>query len=134
MRRNKIKSKKIVESNKKNKILKDIDTIEEVKTASDKKRTRVTAQKILKKYKNMKRPKKTYLVNEEDIETIDYSKPQEELFSGESILNAANKVFNFDQFKKEQEKLLKKDKKGKQITAQNILKKYKNMKKPKKHF
>ena len=56
----------------------------------------------------MKRSKKTYLVNEEDIETIDYSKPQEELFSGESILNAANKVFNFDQFKKEQEKLLKK--------------------------
>ena len=46
LRRNKIKSKKIVESNKKNKILKDIDTIEEVKTASDKKRTRVTAQKI----------------------------------------------------------------------------------------
>ena len=82
----------------------------------------------------MKRPKKTYLVNEEDIETIDYSEPQEELFAGESILNAANKVFNFDQFKKEQEKLLKKDKKGKQITAQNILNKYKNMKKPKKHF
>ena len=56
----------------------------------------------------MKRPKKTYLVNEEDIETIDYSKPQEDLFAGESIFNAANKVFNFDQFKKEQEKLLKK--------------------------
>ena len=41
---------------------------------------------------------------------------------------------DFEQFKKEQEKLLKKGKKGKQITAQNILKKYKNMKKPKKHF
>ena len=53
----------------------------------------------------MKRPRKTYLVNEEDIETIDYSEPQEELFAGESILNAAKKVFNFDQFKKEQEKL-----------------------------
>ena len=32
------------------------------------------AEKIFKKYKNMKRPKKTYLVNKEDIETIDYNK------------------------------------------------------------
>ena len=118
----------------KKKILKEIDTIEEVKTASDKKRTRVTAQKILKKYKNMKRPKKAYLVNEEGTETIDYSEPKEDLFVGESILNAANKLLNFNQFKKEQEKLLKKGKKGKQITAANILKKYKNMKKPKKTF
>ena len=51
MRRNKIKSKKIVECNKKNKILKEIDTVDEIKTASDKKRTRITAQKLLKKYK-----------------------------------------------------------------------------------
>ena len=97
--------------------------IDEVKTASDKKRTRVTAQKILKKYKNMKRSEKTYLVNEEDIETIDYSEPQEDLFAGESILNAANKLLNFNQFKKEQEKLLKKGKNGKQIKAKDILKK-----------
>ena len=97
--------------------------IDEVKTASDKKRTRVTAQKILKKYKNMKRSQKTYLVNEEDIETIDYSEPQEDLFAGESILNAANKLLNFNQFKKEQEKLLKKGKNGKQIKAKDILKK-----------
>ena len=66
-RQNKAKSKKIVKSNKRNKILKEIDTIEEIRTASDKNRTRITADKILKKYKNMKRPKKTYLVNEEDI-------------------------------------------------------------------
>ena len=58
IRQNKAKSKKIVESNKRNKILKDIDTIEEIKTASDKKRTKIAADKILKKYKNMKRPKK----------------------------------------------------------------------------
>ena len=32
----------------------------------------------------MKKPKKTYLVNEEDLETIDYSE-QENLFQGESI-------------------------------------------------
>ena len=28
----------------------------------------------------MKRPKKTYFVNEEDIDTIDYNEPQEDLF------------------------------------------------------
>ena len=134
IRQNKAKSKKIVESNKRNKILKDIDTVEEIRTASDKKRTRITADKILKKYKNMKRPKKTYLVNEEDIETIDYTEPKENLFAGESIVNAANKVLNFKQFKKEQEKELKKGKKGKQIAAKNVLKKYKNLKKPKKTY
>ena len=58
-----------MESNKKNKILKEIDTVDEIKTASDKKRTRITGQKILKKYKNMKRPKRTYLVD--DVNTID---------------------------------------------------------------
>ena len=129
--RNKIKSLKIVGSNKKNKILKETDTIDEIKTASDKKRTKVAAQKILKKYKNLKRPKKTYLVNEEDI---DYIEPQEDLFAVESIVNVANKVLDFEQFKKEQERELKKGKKGKQIAAKNILKKYKNLKKPKKRF
>ena len=69
------------------------------------------ADKILKKYKNMKRPKKTYLVSKEDIETIDYNEPQEDLFAGESILNAANKLLDFEQFKKEQERVLKKAKK-----------------------
>ena len=134
IRQNKAKSKKFVESNKRNKILKEIDTIEEIRAASDKKRTRITADKILKKYKNMKRPKKTYLVNEEDIETIDYTEPKENLFAGESIVNAANKVLNFKQFKKEQEKELKKGKKDKQIAAKNVLKKYKNLKKPKKTY
>ena len=94
-------------SNKKNiYILKEMDTVDEIKTASNKKRTRITAQKILKNYKNMKKPKRTYLVNEEDIDTIDYNEPQEDLFEGESILNAANKVIDFEQFIKEQEKRL----------------------------
>ena len=52
------REKKIVESNKRNKILKDIDTIEEIKTASDKKRTKISTDKISKKYKYMKRPNK----------------------------------------------------------------------------
>ena len=73
-------------------------------------------------------------MNEEDIETIDYIEPQQDLFAGESIVNAANKVLDFNQFKKEQEKELKKSKKGKQIAAKNILKKHKNLKKPKKTY
>ena len=123
IKQNMAKSKKIVESDKRNTILKDIDTIEEIRTASDKKRTKITADKILNKYKKMKRPKKTYLVYEEDIKTIYHTEPKEDLFAGESIVNAANKVLNFKQFTKEQEKELKKGKKGKQIAAKNILKK-----------
>ena len=41
----------------------------------------------------MKRPKKAYLVHEKDLETIDYDGTQEDLFKGESIINAVNKVF-----------------------------------------
>ena len=46
----------------------------------------------------MKRPKKTYLVDEKDLEAIDYIEPQEHLFKGESIINAVNKVFDFKKF------------------------------------
>ena len=82
----------------------------------------------------MKKPKKTYLVNENDLETIDYSEPQEDLFLGESILNAANKVLNFKQFKKEQEKLLKKAKKVKQLLLKTYLENIKIWKNLKKHI
>ena len=71
-----------------------------------KKGKQITVQNILKKYKNMKKPKTTFLVNEEDLATIDYIEPQEDLFAGESIINAANKVIDFEQFKKQQEKIL----------------------------
>ena len=68
---------------------------------------RKTAQKILQKYKRMKIPKKTYLVNEEDIETIDYNELQQDLFEGESVVEAVNKVLDYEAFKRDQEKLLK---------------------------
>ena len=58
----------------------------------------------------MKRPKKTYLVNK-DLETADYNKPQEDLFQGESIVEAANKVLVFESFKKDQVNALKEMKK-----------------------
>ena len=71
-----------------------------------KKGKQIAAKNILKKYKNLKKPKKTYLVNEEDLKAINYDEPQEDLFVGESILAAANKVLDFDEFKEEQERKL----------------------------
>ena len=66
-----------------------------------KKGKQIAAKNILKKYKNLKKPRKTYLVYEEDLETINYDEPQEDLFEGESTLAAANKVLDFDEFKQE---------------------------------
>ena len=61
----------------------------------------ITAKKISQKYKNLKKTKKTFLVNEEDIETIAFDdEPQEDLFKRESILEAANKVLDFEELKK----------------------------------
>ena len=121
---NKVKSRKIIESNKVNKILKDIDTVEEIKDIPNKKRKQAAARAIIKKYKTIKKPKKTYLV--EDIKEV----PQE--VKGESIIEAVNKAFDFRKFKKDQEKMLKKGKTSRKITAEKISKKYKKLKKPKK--
>ena len=107
---------------------KNLDILEDIKNAARKKSAKITAKKILQKYKSMKRPKKTYLVNEEDIETIDYNEPQEDLFQGESIIIAANNAL-----KKDKENV-KKCKKSMVITVKKISKKYKNLKKPKKTF
>ena len=74
------KFKKIVEAKEKKKKKKNINILEEVTNFNDKKNARITAQKILQKYKGMQIPKKTYLVNEEDVETIDYNEPQQDLF------------------------------------------------------
>ena len=78
-----------------------------------KKLAKITAQKIFKKFNRMKIPKKTYLIDEEDVETIDYNEPQEDLFESESIAKAANKVLNYEEFKRDQEKLLKNSSKKK---------------------
>ena len=48
------------------------------------------------------------MVNEEDLETIPYDEPQEDLFKNESILNAENKVFDFNKLKNEQNELINK--------------------------
>ena len=78
--------------------------------ATNKNKT-ITANKIFKKYKNMKKPKKTILVNKKDLDSIKYIEndqeidefsKDEDLFAGESILNAANKVFDFKKFKETQ--------------------------------
>ena len=70
------------------------NVIEDIKN-SDVKKNKNNSQKILQKYKSMKRPKKMYLVN---LNMIDYNEPQEYLFQGESIIEAANKVLDFEKF------------------------------------
>ena len=51
-----------------------------------------------------KTSKQIFLVNGEALKTIVYDEPEEEdLFRGESILEAANKVLDFEEFKKQQE-------------------------------
>ena len=71
-----------------------------------KKSTKIASKKISQKYKNLKKPKKTFLVNEEDLKAIVYDEPEEDLFRAESILEAANKVLDFEEFKKQQEDVI----------------------------
>ena len=52
------KFKKVVETNDKKKNNENISILEEIKNANDKKNAKVIAQKIFKKYKRMKIPKK----------------------------------------------------------------------------
>ena len=66
--------------NEKKKKTENINIIEDIKNSATKKSARITAKKILQKYKSMKRPKKTYLLNEEDLDSIEYNEPQEDLF------------------------------------------------------
>ena len=73
------------------------------KNSVSKKSIKIASKKISQKYKNLKKPKKTFLVNEEDLEAIVYDEPEEDLFRAESILEAANKVLDFEEFKKQQE-------------------------------
>ena len=50
-----------------------------------------------------KKPPPTFLVDEADLEIIQYNdEPNEDIFANESILVAANKVFDFDKYKEEQ--------------------------------
>ena len=126
---------------KKRKKNKNIEIVEDIKNFAAKKSARKTANKILKIYKIMKRARKTYLVNEEDLETTDYNEPQEDLFRGESIVEATNKELDFKAFKKDQANALKemkkknsKSKKTAAITAKKISEKYKTLKKKKKTY
>ena len=126
-----------MDANEKRKKNKNIEIIEDIKDSAAKKSTRITAKKILNKYKSMKRPKKAYLVNEQDIRMINYDEPEKDLFKSESIVNA-----DFEKFKKRlkrkaskeekdifhsrKKRLVRKDKTA-QIAAEKISKKYKNI-------
>ena len=82
--------KEITDVHKKQK--QKIETINEIKKYAGNKNKKIAANKILNKYKNMKKPKKTYLVNEEDLETIDYSEP-EDLFQRERVYSMRQTKF-----------------------------------------
>ena len=57
----------------------------------------------MKKYKKMNRQPLNFLVDEADLETIDHNnESNEDIFSKESIVNTANKIFHFHKYKKEQ--------------------------------
>ena len=46
------------------------------------------------------------MVNEEDLYTAKYDEPQQDLFESESVLAAANKVFDFKKFQQNQKQRL----------------------------
>ena len=98
------KFKKIVDANEKRKKTEKIDVINEIKNSSAKKNAQITAKKIVQKYKSMKKPKKTYLVS--DIKSNVESDDDLQI-SGQSIVEAANKVLNFNALKNDQEKKIK---------------------------
>ena len=110
--------------------------IEEIKDVSDKKRKQAAARAIIKKYKTIKKPKKTYLVEEVPQEEISESVNTlfEEEPANESIIEAVNKVFDFKKFKKEQEKTRKKGKASRKITAEKYQKNTKTLKNQKRHI
>ena len=103
------KYRKLTDANEKRKTKHNIKVVSEIRDSAAKK---ITSKKISEKYKKMRnaKNKKTFLVDGEDLETIDYNKPtrEENLIKKESILATANKVFGFDKFKKEQAETLKK--------------------------
>ena len=70
-----------------------------------------------------------------DIES-DIERDDDPQISSQSIIEAANKVFDFNALKKNQEKKLKdfKKKKSALMTAKKISQKYKNLRKQKKHI
>ena len=75
---------KLADVNEKKKMEENINIIDEIRNSASKKDTKLTAKKVVEKYKKMRQvmPKKTFLVNEQDIETPDYNaaEPQEDLY------------------------------------------------------
>ena len=65
------------------------------------KSARIAAKNLSEKYRKMRFKKPTLLVDEADLETIDYNgEPNEDIFANESVLAAANYVSAFDKYKK----------------------------------
>ena len=84
---------KLVDTREKKKKQRNIEIVDEIKDAAAKKNNRIVAKKILDKYKT------TFLVDEEDLETIAYDEPEEEIFRGESIVEAEIKFLTLKSLK-----------------------------------
>ena len=99
-----IAAKKISDRYKKLRGKRNINIVEEIIDVASKKSAQIAAKKVSDKYKKMRLKKPpTFLVNEADLETIQYNnEPNEYIFANESILAAANKVLDFNKCKKEQ--------------------------------
>ena len=98
-----IAAKKISDKYKKIRKKINIDIVEEIKDVASKKSAQIAAKKISNKYIKMRYKKSppTFLVDEADVEAIDYNNDSDEdMFAKESIVIAANKIF--DTYKKGQ--------------------------------
>ena len=92
-----IVAKKITDKYKRLREKKNINIVEEIKDIASNKGMQITAKKISNKYKKMryKKPPPTFLVDEADVETIDYNNDSDnDMFAKESIVIATNEILN----------------------------------------
>ena len=90
-------AKKITDKYKRLREKKNINIVEEIKDIASNKGVQITAKKISNKYKKMryKKPPPTFLVDEADVETIDYNNDSDnDIFAKESVVIATNEILN----------------------------------------
>ena len=92
-----IVAKKITDKYKRLREKKNINIVAEIKDIASNKGMQITAKKISNKYKKMryKKPPPTFLVDEADVETIDYNNDSDnDIFAKESVVIATNEILN----------------------------------------
>ena len=90
-----IAAKRITDKYKKLRKKKNINIVEEIKDVASKKGVQITAKKYQINTKKMryKKPSPTFIVDEADVETIDYKNDSDDgIYAKESIVIASNKI------------------------------------------